>query len=136
MQNTRRFASIDKDQQEAYDLKRKLQSQNYHISGVASLDRSLSAPRRTQSNEKHFRTSFQESFTQKLIDKQHWKDVSDIKQFMHKQNVNMKGNAENLKVLLEITKDIDKREDSLTADYDNVNLVNHIPFADKNHKKS
>lgn len=77
---TRRFASIEKDKEEAYDLKCKLKSQNYHISGPnhASIDRSLSAshysnPRRTLSNDfknsqQQFRTSFQESFTQKLLD--------------------------------------------------------------------
>ena len=53
---------------------------------------------------------------------------------MSKPNINLKANIENLKVLLEVSKDIDKKDGSITVDYENTNLVNHIPFADKNKK--
>ena len=57
---------------------------------------------------------------------------------MSKPNINMKANIENLKVLLEVSKGIDhhtKDGNTITVDYDNVNLVNHIPFADKNKRR-
>jgi hypothetical protein len=61
-------------------------------------------------------------------------DVNKIKKFMTKPNVNMK--MDNLKMLLDISKDIghDNKGEDITVDYDNVNLVNHIPFADTNTK--
>ena len=42
----------------------------------------------------------------------------------------MKHNEENLKLLYELTKDVKK--DDVDIRYENTNLVNHIPFADKN----
>ena len=48
----------------------------------------------------------------------------------------MKTNMENLKVLMDVSKDIvDKKDGSIVAEYDNTNLVNHIPFADPTNNK-
>ena len=52
---------------------------------------------------------------------------------MKKRNIPLKDNEANLKLLLDITKEVGKNTDT-DISYNNINLINHIPFGDKKNK--
>lgn len=138
------YESQRENKKEALNLSQKLKSQNYHVSGCdhpmvyksVKICSGKVSPRggsnlRSKTPDKgHFRSSFQQSYDWKMIDRDSFrKDLNKIYERANKKSIPMQHNEENLKLLYELTKDVQKDDVDIT--YENTNLINHIPFADK-----
>ncbi|CDW73054.1 UNKNOWN [Stylonychia lemnae] len=135
-----------------HELHQKLKSQNFHISGpnhkpineqISNIQKQQNAygsklknsvQERPQSSSgaksNQYRTSFQDTYFKKTLDKQFHKDVKDVYDFMKKRNISFNHPLSDLHTISEQQQQLNSAR---VPDYNNINLINHLPFKDDQH---